>query len=81
MEQAREETLFENLQQDFRKYLMYTKYKMTIRGMKTGLVVKGVMILGKLYSEKDMKERELLKKELKILLMALDGMNYFHSEV
>ncbi len=81
MEQAKEETLFENLQQDFRNYLMYTKYKMTIRGMKTGLVIKGIGILGKLYSEKDMREREMLKKELRLLLMALDGMNYFHSEV
>ena len=81
MEQAKEETLFENLQQDFRNYLMYTKYKMTIRGMKTGLVIKGIGILGKLYSEKDMRERELLKRELRLLLMALDGMNYFHSEV
>ena len=78
---TQETTFFETHKRTIESYFAYHKYKMSIRGMKAGMVLKGMKILADLYSEKDMKVRTLKKKELDLLLMGLDGMNYFHNKV
>lgn len=75
------EEFFETKKGKFNSYFEYQKYKMTIRGMKAGMVLKGTKILIDLYSEKDLNVRNQKKKELKLLLVGLDGMNYFHDKV
>lgn len=81
MEQAKETTFFETYRRDIESYFAYFKYKMTIRGVKVGIVLKGMKVLTELYNEKDHKVRAMKKKELEMLLWALDGMNYFHKDV
>ena len=81
MDTTNNQTFFETYRRGIESYIEYHKYKMSVRGVKAGLVFKGMKILTELYGEKDQRVRMLKKKELDLVIMGLDGLNYIHNDV